>query len=82
MGREVLGREMRTVDSLREQILTGGPNQSLRLRQIFSSPREVFRLEIEEPESNYQRTTLLDRDALEDLLECEGVRERIIDSPT
>jgi hypothetical protein len=77
--RQVLGREMRTLDSLREQILGGGPDQSLRLRQIFSSPREIFRLEIEEPESKYYRTTLLDRDALEDLLACEAVRERIVE---
>jgi hypothetical protein len=78
------GREGRIVDSLRAQILAGGPGQCLRLRQVFSTPREIFRLEIEEPEFNYQRTTLLDRDTLEDLLDSEEVRERIIDgsSPT
>lgn len=74
------GREGRIVDSLRAQILAGGPGQSLRLRQVFTTPREVFRLEIEEPEFHYQRTTLLDRDSLEDLLESEEVRDRIINA--
>lgn len=74
------GREGRIVDSLRAQILAGGPGQHLRLRQVFETPREIFRLEIEEPEFHYYRTTLLDRDSLEDLLETEGVRERIIDA--
>lgn len=74
------GREGRIVDSLRAQILSGGPGQSLRLRQVFETPREIFRLEIEEPEFHYYRTTLLDRDSLEDLLETEEVRERIIES--
>jgi len=74
------GREGRIVDSLRAQILAGGPGQCLRLRQVFTTPREVFRLEIEEPEFRYQRTTLLDRDSLEDLLESDEVRERIINN--
>jgi hypothetical protein len=74
-----LGRCQRIVDSLRCQILDGGPEQSLRVRQVFSTPREIFRLEIEESALHYYRTTLLDRNALEDLLETEGVRERILD---
>ena len=73
-----LGREQRIVDSLRLQILDGGPDQSLRLRQIFSTPREIYRLEIREPEVGYSRVTLLDEDALEDLLETEAVRERVL----
>jgi hypothetical protein len=36
-------------------------------------------LEIEESALHYYRTTLLDRNALEDLLETEGVREKILD---
>ena len=80
LGVDPFGREGRIVDSLRAQILAGGPGQSLRLRQVFHSPREVFRLEIEEPEFHYYRTTLLDRDSLEDLLESEEIRERIIDA--
>ena len=73
-----LGRCQRIVDSLRFQILHGGPEQSLRIRQIFSGPREIYRVEISEPDLRCSRTTLLDRDALEDLLETEGVRERVL----
>jgi hypothetical protein len=73
-----LGRCQRIVDSLRFQILHGGPEQSLRIRQIFSGPREIYRVEISEPELRCSRTTLLDRDALEDLLETDGVRERVL----
>jgi len=73
-----LGRCQRIVDSLRLQILEGGPEQYLRIRQVFANPREIFRIEICEPDSNYQRTTLLDRDSLEDLLESEEIRERVI----
>ena len=73
-----LGRCQRIVDSLRMQILDGGPDQSLRIRQIFASPREIYRVEIREPGLGYARTTLLDRDALEDLLETDGVRERVL----
>lgn len=81
-GIDPFGREGRIVDSLRAQILAGGPDQSLRLRQVFAAPREVYRLEIEEPEFHYYRTTLLDRDSLEDLLESEEVRARIIEGST
>jgi hypothetical protein len=73
-----LGRCQRIVDSLRSQILDGGPGQSLRIRQVFASPREIFRVEICEPSLSCQRITLLDRDALEDLLETDGVRERVM----
>ena len=73
-----LGRGQRIVDSLRLQILDGGPDQSLRLRQVFSTPREIYRLEIREPEVGYSRITLLDEDALEDLLETDAVRERVL----
>ena len=76
------GREDRIVDSLRLQILAGGPDQSLRLRRIFSTPREIFRLEIDEPGQRYQRMTLLDRDALEELLESDEIRERIVEVST
>ena len=78
LGRGI-GRAQRIVDSLRCQILDGGPEQALRIRQIFSTPREIFRVEIVEDALNYSRTTLLDRDALEDLLETEGVRERVLE---
>jgi hypothetical protein len=73
-------RSDRIVDSLREQILEGDADQSLRIRQIFKDPKEIYRVEIQRPEQNYQRTTLLDREALEELLEMDDVRERVIDS--
>jgi hypothetical protein len=73
-------RSNRIVDSLRAQILELDVDQSLRIRQIFSDPREVYRVEIERPEQGYQRTTLLDRDALEELLATDDVRERVMDA--
>jgi hypothetical protein len=41
---------------------------------VLENPREIFRLELELPQLAYQRTTLLDRDALEELLESDDVR--------
>jgi hypothetical protein len=73
-------RSDRIVDSLRAQILEGDEDQLLRIRQIFDNPREIYRVEIERPEQSYQRTTLLDRDALEDLLATDDIRERVLDS--
>ena len=66
-------RSQRILESLRNEIIEGG-GQSLRIRRVFRSPREVYRLELELPELGYQRTTLLDREALEELLEADGVR--------
>ena len=68
-------RSQRILRSLRAEIVEGGRGQSLRIRQVFSTPREIYRLELELPELGYQRTTLLDRDALEELLEADEVRE-------
>jgi len=65
-------RARRIIDSLRHQILEG--SDGLRIRRIFTSPREVFRLEIDVPEMGYQRTTLLDREALDELLATDDVR--------
>ena len=73
------GRGDRIVDSLRVQILEGDEDQSLRIRQIFHDPKEIFRVEIDCPDQNYQRTTLLDREALEDLLATDDVRARVLD---
>lgn len=72
-------RVQRILDSLRAEICGEGDGgcRWVRLRQVFSSPREVFRLEIEMPELGYQRTTLLERDALEELLEWDDVRARV-----
>ncbi len=67
-------RVQRMLASLRDEILEGG-GAGLRIRRVFQTPREVYRLEIELPELGYQRTTLLDRDTLEELLEADDVRE-------
>ena len=67
-------RPQRVLESLRSEILESGEAGNLRIRRVFQSPREFFRLEFEIPEREYQRTTLLDRDALEELLEADEVR--------
>ena len=68
------GRTQRLLESLREEILAGGGGLHLRIRQVFETPREIFRLELELPDHSYQRTTFLDREALEALLEADDVR--------
>ena len=70
-------RLQRILDSLRSEIIEGGVGSNVRIRQVFREPREIYRLELELPELGYQRTTLLDRDALEELLETKEVREII-----
>jgi len=50
---------------------------TVRARRVFEQPREIFRLEIESPGLGYLRTTLLDRDALEELLAIDAVRSRL-----
>jgi len=70
-------RTQRLVESLCEEIRAGGESVSLRIRRIFSQPREVFRIELERPEFGYQRTTLLGREALEALLETDDVRDAV-----
>ena len=67
-------RSQRVLESLRHEIAEGGEAGNLRIRRVFRSPREIYRLEFEIPEREYQRTTLLDRDALEELLEADEVR--------
>ena len=67
-------RVRRILESLRNEIVEGGGGRNLRIRQVFQTPREIYRLEFELPELGYQRTTLLDRDALEELLEADEVR--------
>jgi hypothetical protein len=71
-------RAQRIVDSLRDEILEGGEN--LRIRQIFREPRRIYRIEIDVPDLSYQRTTLLDEDALEELLEIDEIRTRVADA--
>jgi hypothetical protein len=65
-------RTRRILESLRSEILEGGGG--VRIRRIFTNPREIFRLELEVPQLGYQRTTLLDRAALEELLATDEVR--------
>ena len=67
-------RVHRILDSLRSEILEGG---NLRIRRVFTRPREIYRLELELPELGYQRTTFLGRDALEELLEADAVRQAV-----
>ena len=52
--------------SIQRDLFDGG---TARVRQILSSPRELYRVEVEREEMSYQRTTILDRDALEALIE-------------
>lgn len=66
-------RIRRIVDSLRAQILGDGV-ESLRVRCVLRDPREIFRVELDVPSLGYQRITLLDREALELLLDHDDVR--------
>jgi hypothetical protein len=74
-------RVQRIIESLRNEIIEAGASSNLRIRQIFETPRELFRLEFEVPELGYQRTILLERDALEELLETDEIRAAV-DSTT
>ena len=65
----------RILDSLRREIRD--EQTEVRVRRIFEQPREIFRLEIASEVMGYQRTTLLDRDCLEELLAHPELRERI-----
>jgi hypothetical protein len=71
-------RMQRILQSLRNEILEGGGGENLRIRMVFQNPREIYRLELELPELGYQRTTLLDREALEELLSADDVRKVVI----
>ena len=74
------GRTQRILDSLRTEILEAGAGRKVRIRRVMQSPREVYRLELEVPDLGYQRITLLDRDALEDLLATDDVRSLVRES--
>ena len=74
------GRAQRILDSLRTEILDTAGAGSVRIRRVLQSPREIYRLELEVPDLGYQRVTLLDRDALEDLLATDDVRTRVRDA--
>jgi len=62
---------------VREQMADAGDDTGLRIRRVFAGPREIYRVEIELPDLGYLRTTLLDRDALEDLLTGAEVGARV-----
>ncbi len=74
-------RTQRIVDSICSEIRGGGERSTLRIRRVFAAPREIFRVELDRPDLGYQRTTLLGRDALEALLESDGVRTAIEATP-
>jgi hypothetical protein len=74
------GRAQRILDSLRTEILDTANEGSVRIRRVLKSPREIYRLELEVPDLGYQRVTLLDRDALEDLLATDDVRSLVRDT--
>ena len=71
------GRAQRILDSLRSEILDTAGAGSVRVRRVMQSPREIYRLELEVPDLGYQRVTLLDRDALEDLLATDDIRSLV-----
>ena len=70
-------RTRRIVDSICDEIRGAGDRSALRIRRVFTVPREVFRVEYERPDLGYQRTTLLGREALEALLESDGIQSAI-----
>ena len=74
-------RTQRIVDSICDEIRGGGERSTLRIRRVFVAPREIFRVELDRPDLGYQRTTLLGREALEALLESDGVRSAIEATP-
>ena len=70
-------RTQRLVESISDEIRGAGDRSALRIRRVFTVPREVFRVEYERPDLGYQRTTLLGREALEALLESDGIQSAI-----
>lgn len=72
--RWLLRRSTRWIDALREEILDVGEEGRVHLRQIVEAPAALYRLELDRPDLSYQRTTLLDAENLETLLEDEAVR--------
>ncbi len=66
----------RILSSIQRDLDSGG---TASVCQIMRGPRELYRLELELPDMAYQRVTILDRDALTELLEQTGeqaVRDR------
>lgn len=68
----------RIVSSLSQDIHEGS---TVRVRQILKAPRELYRMELERPDMAYERTTIVDAETLESLLESlpeSLVNERFI----
>ncbi len=65
---ELIGdsRVLRILQSIQTDLDEGG---ICRVRQILKGPHELYRLELERPDMSYERTTILDRDTLTQLLE-------------
>ena len=59
-------RVRRILSSIQRDLDEGG---HAHIRQILRGPFELYRIELERPEMSYQRTTIVDRDTLETLLE-------------
>ena len=70
-------RLQRLLDSLRREITDNEEGVEVRVRQVFSSPRSIYRVELSLPELGYQRVTLLEEDALEELLMDDDVRAQV-----
>lgn len=68
-------RVQRLVESLRGEIQDDAT--TVRARRIFAEPRELFRLEIENPEMGYHRTTVLERPVLDALRADDAVGQRL-----
>ena len=60
-------RVRKIIASIQSDIGEGG---TCRVRQILKNPRELYRLELERPDMAYERTTILDAEALTELLEA------------
>ena len=70
-------RVQRILESLRREILGGEAPKTLQVRKIASEPRAIYRIEIDLPELDYQRVTLIEGDILEELLADDDVRLRV-----
>ena len=68
-------RVQRIVESLRGEIQDEAT--TVRARRIFAQPREVFRLEIENAQMGYHRTTVLERAVLDALRADDEVGQRL-----
>lgn len=66
-------RIRRIISSIRRDVDEGGRAY---VRQILRGPLELYRIELERPDMSYQRTTILDRQTLELLLE-ETAEEKV-----